>query len=234
MNDNFPGTGQRSYQLIAPIYDLVFGPILQQGRRLAISALDVRSGERVLEVGVGSGLSLPLYPKDVSVFGIDISDAMLNRAKLRIQGREWAHTKTIAKMDVENMSFNDDRFDKAVVMYSLSGFPNPSRALAEIERVCKPGATLVIVNRVQSSAAWSRIFDRLIAPVYRFLSYRPDLDIDTFLHETNLELLERKPANLFGYSTVLVCRSGESFEKKKKKLLDPFVLNPTEASTVHS
>ncbi|MGD2171186.1 MAG: methyltransferase domain-containing protein [Gammaproteobacteria bacterium] len=198
---------QLGYRLFAPVYDLVFGSSLQAGRRLAIAALDARPGERILEVGVGSGLSLSMYPLDAFVVGIDISSDMLSRARRRIDRAQSSNMQTLFRMDVERLAFADARFDKAVVMYALSGFPEPVRAMAEIQRVCKPGATLVLVNRFRSSRPVTRLADILLAPIFRLLSYRADLDIEAFLQASNLQLLDRKPANLFGYSTVLVCRT---------------------------
>lgn len=199
--------GARSgYRLVAPVYDYLFGLALWHGRRLAVTALDTRPGERILEVGVGSGLSLGMYPPAVSVIGIDICGEMLERARQRRRSRRGALIPALLQMDVENMAFADARFDKAVLMYALSGFDDPASALAEIRRVCKPGALLVIVNRFESKSAWSRCADQLLKPIYRLLRYRIDIDAAAIVEQAGLELLERKPANLFGYSTVLVCR----------------------------
>lgn len=197
---------QRGYRLIAPLYDTIFGMALWHGRRLAVTALDLDPGERVLEVGVGSGLSLGMYPRLVSVVGIDISNEMLERARQRCELKRPALVAGLLQMDVQNMAFADNRFDKAVLMYTLSGFDDPLAALVEIGRVCKPGALLVIVNRFQSKSVWSRLTDRVLMPLYRLMRYRIDIDADAIVEQAGLELLERKPANLFGYSTVLVCR----------------------------
>ena len=100
-------------------------------------------------------------------------------------------------MDVEQLAFDDGKFDKAVLMYALSGFPDPVKAMAEVQRVCKPGATLVLVNQFRSARTVARLGDILLAPIYRLLRYRSDLDVDQFLQDASLELLEQKPANLF-------------------------------------
>jgi phosphatidylethanolamine/phosphatidyl-N-methylethanolamine N-methyltransferase len=207
IHDTSNSSSRRGYRLFAPVYDYVFGLSLQHGRRLAIAALDASPGERILEVGVGSGMSLPMYPGQVSVIGIDISREMLRKARRRVDRRNLSPSQTLLQMDAEHMAFTEASFDKAVVMYAVAGFADPARALAEVQRVCKYGATLVIVNHFLSERPISRFFDILLAPIYRLLEYRADLDIDTFLNDANLELLDRKPANLFGYSTVLVCRS---------------------------
>lgn len=198
---------QRGYRRFAPFYDLFFGLSLRHGRLLAIEALDARPGERILEVGVGSGLSLPLHRRDVSVIGIDISAEMLNRARRRVQHRDLKQITALLEMDVADLSFVDASFDKTVIMYALSGFPDPLCAMAEIRRVCKPGASIVIANHFRSEGPLARFFDHVLAPVYRLLRYRADMQIERFVEAADLEILSRKPANLFGYSTVLVCRA---------------------------
>lgn len=221
---------RQGYRLFAPLYDFVFGLSLQHGRRLAIDALDMRPGERILEIGVGSGMALPLYPADVSVIGIDISDEMLDKARHRVRRRKLTQVSSLLPMDVERMSFRNACFDKAVMMYSVSGFPDPARALAEVQRVCKPGATLVIANHFLSQGPLMRAIDILLAPIYRLLRYRADLDIHTFAQAANLEVLERRPANLFGYSTVLVCRGRDPGRQRARPQIPPFEITDAEAS----
>ena len=232
MHDTNISASQRGYRLIAPLYDFVFGFPLQHGRRLAIAALGARPGERILEVGVGSGMSLPMYPKGVSVIGIDVSNEMLDKARKRVERGEPTRAQLL-QMDGRHMSFADASFDKAIVMYAVCGFSNPVDVMAEVQRVCKPGATLVIVNHFLSARPLSRVFDMLLAPHYRLLRYRADLDADTFLQEANLELLERRPANLFGYSTVLVCRSNGSFKPEPTSTLESLVPGRAETVTAH-
>lgn len=200
-------SSRRGYRLFAPLYDIVFGLSLQHGRRLAIRALDGRPGECILEVGVGSGLALPLYSEGVSVVGIDVSSEMLGKARRRARRRKLNQVNSLLEMDVEQMNFDDNSFDKAVIMYAVSGFPDPVRAMAEVRRVCKPGATLVIANHFRSTTALARFFDILLAPLYRLLRYRADLDALSFAQDAELDVVARKPANLFGYSTVLVCKN---------------------------
>jgi len=232
MHNSTTISSRNGYRLIAPLYDFVFGFALQHGRRLAVAALNARRGDRILEVGVGSGMSLPMYPRGASVIGIDISSEMLDKARRRIEERDLSRVQVL-NMDAGQMGFFDESFDKAVVMYAVSGFPNPAETMAEVQRVCKPGATLVIVNRFASTGPVARFFDILLAPLFRLLRYRLDLDIDTFLREANLDLLDRKPANLFGYSTVLVCRSQPSSESRPQQALESLDLEEADISVVY-
>jgi len=200
-------TSRRGYRLFAPLYDIVFGASLQHGRRLAIEALDCRPGERILEVCVGSGLSLPLYPDGARVIGIDISHEMLAKAAQRVRLRRLKQTAALLQMDAERMAFADASFDKAVVLFAMAGLPDPVRAMKEIERVCLPGATIVVANHFLSRRPVLRLCDELLSPIYRLLRYRADLDMQSFVTAAELDVTEARPANLFGYSTVLVCRN---------------------------
>jgi phosphatidylethanolamine/phosphatidyl-N-methylethanolamine N-methyltransferase len=197
-------TSRRGYRQFAPLYDLVFGASLQHGRRVAVQALECRPGEKVIELGVGSGLSLPLYPPDTEVVGIDLSQEMLAIAERRLQRLSAHAPRTLLAMNAEHLEFEDASFDKAVVLYAIAGLPDPVSALRELRRVCRPGATLVIVNRF--SGRW-RLFDVLLAPLYRLLSYRVDLDGEALVAAAGLTLLRKRSVNLFGYSSVLVCRT---------------------------
>src|SRR5262245_58160474 len=198
---------RRGYRLFAPLYDAVFGLSLHHGGRLAMDALDCRPGDRILEVGVGSGLSLPLYPSGARVTGIDISREMLAKAAQRVKRRRLSSVEALMEMDAERLTFPDASFDKAVVLFAMSGLPDPVRAMKEIQRVCLPGATLVVANHFLSRRPLARFFDALLLPIYALLRYRADLDLQSFAAAAGLDVTAALPANLFGYSTVLVCRN---------------------------
>jgi phosphatidylethanolamine/phosphatidyl-N-methylethanolamine N-methyltransferase len=200
-------TSRRAYRLFAPVYDVVFGPGLQHGRRVAIEALECRAGDRVLDVCVGSGLSLPLYPPGVRVTGIDASHEMLKKAARRVNGTRIRQAPALLQMDAQRLAFADASFDKAVVLFAITGLPDPARAMKEIGRVCRRGATIVIANRFRSERRLERACDALLSPIHRLLRYRTDVDMNRFLAVSGLELIEARPANLWGYSTVLVCRN---------------------------
>jgi len=197
---------QRGYRLFAPIYDLVFGATLQPGRRAAIEALDCRPGDRVLEVCVGSGMALPLYPRSVRVTGIDISREMLAKAEARVRRLGLSNVEALVRMDAQHLVFPDASFDKAAVMFAICGLPDPVRAAREIRRVCRPGATIVIAGHFRSRRALMRACESSLAPIYRLLQYRADLELDEFVAAAQLEVISRRPANFLGYSTILACR----------------------------
>ncbi|MFN0160443.1 MAG: class I SAM-dependent methyltransferase [Burkholderiales bacterium] len=193
---------QRGYRLVAPAYDALFGRALAHGRRTAVAALDCRPGDHVLEVGVGSGLALGLYPSGTRVTGIDISRDMLSRARRRALRIE----ADFAQMDAGRLAFADATFDKAALLFTVGGLPAPVEALREVRRVCRPGATVVLVNRFRTYAPAARFFDGALAPLYGLLRYRVDLDAQELAKQSGLSIVRSHPANLFGYATVVVTR----------------------------
>jgi len=193
------------YRSLAPLYDLIFGASLAPGRRAALAALDCRPGERVLEVCVGTGMSLPLYPPQVRVTGIDASREMLARAAARVAARRLTQVESLVQMDAERLAFADGSFDKVALMFALSGLPNPVRAVNEIRRVCRPGGKIVIVQHFRNSSVLLRLCEVLLAPTYWLMRYRADMNLERFLAAASLDVVETQRANLFGYATLLCC-----------------------------
>lgn len=197
---------EKVYRRYAQGYDLYFGAVFQPGRRAVVRRMQCHPGERVLEVGVGTGLSLPLYPRDVYVTGIDVSRAMLARARARRARRNLANV-TLRRMDAERMEFADDSFDKVVAMYVVSVVPDPVRLVNEIRRVCRPDGTIYIVNHFRHDNPIVSGCERLMAPFSRHMGFRPDLSLEEFLDQTRLEVIERLPVNAFGYWTLIGARN---------------------------
>lgn len=197
---------EKAYRRYAQGYDLYFGAVFQPGRRAIVRRMRCRPGERVLEVGVGTGLSLPLYPRDVYVTGIDVSREMLARARARRARHGLAHV-TLRRMDGEHMEFADDSFDKVVAMYVVSVVPDPVRLVAEMRRVCRPGGMLYLVNHFRHDNPIVSGCERLMAPLSPHMGFRPDLSLDDFLCQTRLDVVERAPVNAFGYWTLIGARN---------------------------
>jgi phosphatidylethanolamine/phosphatidyl-N-methylethanolamine N-methyltransferase len=200
---------RKSYRRYAQSYDFYFGALFQPGRTAVIDSMSCRQGEHILEVGVGTGLSLPLYPRNVQVTGIDLSSHMLEKAYVR-KRRDHLGQVTLCEMDAEQMAFPDDRFDKVVAMYVASVVPHPQRLVAEMHRVCKPGGELFIVNHFHSTKPFVAGLEKLLAPLSKLLGFRPDFSLDTFLRETELEVTERTPVNALGYWTLLRAQNSKS------------------------
>jgi len=191
-----------SYRRWAPVYDGTFGRITRMGRRRAVAVVNKGRG-RVLEVGVGTGLSLPDYAPHLEVTGIDYSAEMLARARERVVARKLSHVSELRPMDARSLDFPDGHFDWVVAMYLVSVVPEPERVMAEIARVCKPGGQVVIVNhfaRESGPLAWVA---RASAPLADRLGWHPDFDRGRILGEPSLRVAEMRPVSRVSLFTYL-------------------------------
>lgn len=200
---------RNAYRRYAPCYDYSFGMVLEPGRRRVVAKMNCRPGDYVLEVGVGTGLSLPLYDRSVRVAGIDISREMLDRARALKRRRRLDNVLALEEMDAEQMDYPDNHFDKVVAMYVASVVPHPDRLVNEMRRVCKPNGDIYIVNHFQNAHPVICRMERLIAPLSKLLGFKPDFSLDLFLQQTGLEVVEKQPVNLFGYWTMLRARNNK-------------------------
>lgn len=194
---------ENAYKRYARVYDFAFGAVFQPGRKAIIERMQCQPGDHVLEVGVGTGLSLPLYPEFVKVTGIDISSEMLNRAQARVVRDRLSNVVQLSVMDAEDMKFPDNSFDKVVAMYVASVVPDPEQLVQEMRRVCKENGQIIFVNHFNSHNPLLGSFERLIAPLSRQLGFRPDFSLHRFLDETGLVTNEIHPVNIFNFCTML-------------------------------
>ena len=185
-----------AYRRYAAVYDAVFGPVLQPGRKAVLQALRLRPGERVLEVGVGTGLSLPLYPRDVTITGIDVSREMLEKARSRVARQRLANVEALLEMDAERMSFADASFDKVVAMYVVSVVERPDRLLAELHRVCRPHGEIFLVNHVRSDNRFIAAVEKGLARFSDKLGFHPDFELRDMVGDEG-ELTELSRINFF-------------------------------------
>jgi phosphatidylethanolamine/phosphatidyl-N-methylethanolamine N-methyltransferase len=171
-----------AYRRYASVYDALFGPVLQPGRKAVLEALECRPGDRVLEVGVGTGLSLPLYPPFVRVTGVDLSREMLEKARTRVERRALSNVEGLHEMDAQAMDFPDGSFDKIVAMYVVSVVQEPARLLAELHRVCKPNGEIFLVNHVRSSNPILGAVERGLARFSDQIGFHPDFDLHSLVN----------------------------------------------------
>lgn len=211
---------KKSYRRYSQSYDFYFGAVFQPGRKAVIELMDCQPGETVLEVGVGTGLSLSLYPKNVQVTGIDVSAEMLQKARLRKQ-REGLKNVELFEMDAEDMTFPDHSFDKVVAMYVATVVPNPKKLVAQIQRVCKPQGEIFIINHFHSTNPIISRAEKLIAPLSNTVGFRPDLRLDDFIRETELDVTEKIRVNLLGYWTLLRARNNNHMQADQNIPLVP-------------
>jgi phosphatidylethanolamine/phosphatidyl-N-methylethanolamine N-methyltransferase len=195
----------KTYRLFSGTYDVVFGPVFHPGRKDAVRIANTRPGQRILEVGVGTGLSLPYFRTDSRVTGIDVSTEMLAKARRRVEARRLRHVEALLEMDAENLGFPDDSFDSVLALYVASVVPNPARFAAEMRRVCIPGGTIVIVNHFTSDNPAMRFIEKRLAPLAGKIGFHADFPLDSFLAASRLGVREIRPSNLFGYWRLLRC-----------------------------
>jgi len=191
----------RTYRRWAPVYDRTFGIVTRMGRQRAVAEVNRGQG-RVLEVGVGTGLSLPGYAPHLEVTGIDYSDDMLAIARNRVTREGLTQVRELRQMDARRLDFPDAHFDWVVAMYLVSVVPDPETVIAEISRVCKPGGQVIIVNhfaRETGPLAW---IERRLAPLANRLGWHADFEQGRILGEASLQVAEERrlsPAGLFTF-----------------------------------
>src|ERR1700752_1195395 len=204
---------ETAYDRWAPIYDLVFGGVFSKGRRAAIVATN-NIGGRVLEVGVGTGISLPQYAPNLRIFGTDISEGMLAKAKRRVAEQRLKTVEGLAVMDAEKLEFSDNSFDVVMAQYVVTAVPNPEAALDEFARVLRPGGELIILTRVSADAGMRRSIEQWLQPLVRRLGFRTAefawSRYARWLQGANsMELVERRPIPPLGHFSLVRFRKIE-------------------------
>jgi phosphatidylethanolamine/phosphatidyl-N-methylethanolamine N-methyltransferase len=195
---------ERAYEFYAPVYDFVFDWIFAPGRDAAVNELGLQPTDEVLEVGIGTGLNLPLYPPSVRLTGIDLSEEMLDRAIERVQELAMPRV-TLEVMDATSMEFPDNAFDKAVATYTISAVPDPIAVLREMRRVVKPGGVLVILNHFRSERRLAGRFEDLMAPVCTRLGWKSNLAMAPLLKQVGLVPEKVVKVNMFNGWRLIRC-----------------------------
>lgn len=193
---------RRAYARWAPVYDLSFGRIAEAGRMRAVEAINRREG-KVLEVGVGTGISLASYKPHLDVTAIDLSPEMLARARERVEQLGLENVSAVLEMDAAELEFPDESFDTVVAMYVMTVVPDPLRVMAELERVCKPGGQVIIVNHFSAEGGARALVEKLMSPFASWIGWRPEFPVETVLCRKGLTLAEQRPLRPFGLFTML-------------------------------
>lgn len=195
---------KRVYRWYAPFYNLVFGRVLEAGRVEMARIVGKYAPQRLLEVGVGTGLALPRYPAGAEIFGIDLSFEMLERAQAVVHRLNPA-SATLVCADAEQLPFADGAFDCVTLPYVLSVTPNPPRLLAELRRVCKPGGHILVLGHFRGAGVW-RPAERLVAPLADRVGFHSNLTMDV-LDSPEWQIVNVRKVNLFGLSRLVEARN---------------------------
>jgi phosphatidylethanolamine/phosphatidyl-N-methylethanolamine N-methyltransferase len=201
----------KAYARWAPVYDVVFGAVFERGRRAAIAAAE-RIGGRILEVGVGTGISLPEYSPSSRLCGVDISEPMLRKAQERVAELGLDNVEGLWVMDAEHLGFPDASFDVVVAQYVVTTVPNPEATLDEFARVLKPGGEIVLVSRVGAEAGLRRSLEQWFAPAARKLGWRTEFSFERYARwaeqSPGMRLIERRATPPLGHFSLI--RFGKS------------------------
>lgn len=199
---------QRAYDRIARVYDVFFGAILQPGRVRAVRAIRSKPGLRVLELGIGTGLTAPLYSRDWTVVGVDLSPAMLMQTQKRIIELGLTTTVTLLEADGAQLPFADDSFDVVLVPYVMSVVPDPLRVGRELRRVCRTTGQIILLNHFLSQDSFAARLERWISPVTTRIGFRTDLSLPWLLTGAGLTLIDVASVNVPPIWKLVTCVKG--------------------------
>ncbi|MDY6205635.1 MAG: methyltransferase domain-containing protein [Prevotella sp.] len=196
----------RCYKRYAPLYDFLFGSVFQQGRKAIVRELKEINPSDVLEVGVGTGLMLPMYPEKVSVTGIDISTEMLEKAQKKIVP-ERAKPVSLMQVNGEDLPFEDNCFSCVTLPYTYSVTPNPERLIHEVRRVCKDNGFIIIANHFSGVKSPWAFFEKIISPFATKIGFQSEFSYHKYIEEVDWNVTKSYSCNLFGLSRIVVIRN---------------------------
>jgi phosphatidylethanolamine/phosphatidyl-N-methylethanolamine N-methyltransferase len=191
-----------AYRRWAPVYDQTFGRFTTEGRKHAVEIISQRRG-RVLEVGVGTGLSLPNYGRDLEIVGIDLSPEMLEKAREKVDEERLTNVTGLHEMDASALTFADGAFDTVVAMYVITVVPDPETVMRELARVTKVGGQVVLVNHFSQDDGVRGWVERRMAPFADKLGWRPVFNLDRVMVCENLKVVDRRALRPWGLFTML-------------------------------
>ena len=195
---------ERVYSIYASMYDHTFGKVFQQTRESAVRGLPIEPGHRILEVGVGTGEALPLYPSYCHVLGIDLSYGMLKHAQRRVNEHRLDHVN-LQRMDAGNMDLSDDHFDIVMAAYVVTAVPDYRTVMDEMIRVCKPGGRIVMLNHFSNGNKVIAAVEKWISPFCKHIGFRTDLALHTVLEGTCLTVASKKKVNPLRFWHLVEC-----------------------------
>jgi phosphatidylethanolamine/phosphatidyl-N-methylethanolamine N-methyltransferase len=200
---------EKAYARWAPVYDLVFGAVFERGRMAAVEAAEAHcgpSGGRILEVGVGTGISLPDYARVNRIVGIDISTPMLRKARERVAEYKLTNVEALAVMDAKHLAVPDASFDVVVAQYVITAVPDPEATLDDFARVLKPGGEIILVNHLGAENGLRRVFEQSFSPLARRLGWSPEFPwarLQSWADRAGFTVIERRPMPPMGHFSLI-------------------------------
>ncbi|MDP2410958.1 MAG: class I SAM-dependent methyltransferase [Pseudolabrys sp.] len=201
---------ERAYARWAPVYDLVFGKVFDTGRRESIKAAEQACGPgggRILEVGVGTGISLPDYARVNRLVGVDLSEPMLRKAHQRVIDHKLDNVEVISVMDAARMALADASFDVVVAQFVITAVPDPEATMDEFARVTRPGGEIILVNHIGAESGFRKVFEQGFAPLARRLGWRPEFPFrrltDWAARHGGVRVIERRPMPPMGHFSLI-------------------------------
>ncbi len=195
---------ERVYTSYAGVYDQIFGKVFHEGRESAIRNLNVQPNEKILEVGIGTGLALPMYPRHCQIVGIDFSEGMLEKAKARAKDHRMTHVE-LHRMDAGAMEFADDAFDTVVAAYVVTAVPDYRKVVNEMIRVCRPGGRIIMLNHFSNGNKVIAAVEKVISPLTKHLGWRTDLSLNAVLEGTSLYVARKQNVNPLRFWALVEC-----------------------------
>ena len=197
---------ERVYSAYSGIYDQTFGRIFHESRQAAVRDLNVKPGEKILEVGVGTGLALPLYPSHCRVVAIDFSAGMLEKARARAQEYRLQHVE-LHRMDAARMDFPDDSFDTVMAAYVVTAVPDYRGVVSEMIRVCRPGGRIIMLNHFSNGNKLIAAVEKAISPLCKHIGFRTDLSLNHVLEGTTLSVSRQEKVNPLRFWHLVECEN---------------------------
>jgi phosphatidylethanolamine/phosphatidyl-N-methylethanolamine N-methyltransferase len=195
---------EQVYEKLAKVYDLTFGPTLHPGRVQALQRMKMSPGDKLLEVGVGTGINAVMYPRTVEVTGIDFSASMLEKARERVQRKGLTNVRLL-QMDAQDLKFDDDTFDIVYAPYLISVVPDPVKVAREMRRVCRPGGRIIFLNHFLSRNRLLSKAERVISPMTVHIGFKSDLDLPAFLAQAELTPISIEKVNIPRIWSLVTC-----------------------------
>jgi phosphatidylethanolamine/phosphatidyl-N-methylethanolamine N-methyltransferase len=201
---------KKIYAGYSNVYDIIFKQFFYPRQRHVIDSMGIMPGDSVLDVGIGTGLSLPLYPCHCNVVGIDLSAEMLKKARQKVSKYNINHV-SLMEMDASNLEFNDNTFDHVIATFVISVVPDPVKVIAEMKRVCKKTGKIVIVNHFQSNNKFIAKIEEYINPICCKIGWRSDLSLNELVKDANLKIDQKYKLKKFDLWKVIFAINNKSY-----------------------